>query len=119
MIIQSATFQAVPQYLPDAVEHRRQLAQAINNTIKGKINVSFPVVLTPSATTTLIQDSRISAFSVISPAMATTAHGAAAVAAGIWVTDLMPQLANKPGSAVIHHASSANTDQNITFTIIG
>lgn len=119
MVLQTQSFQAVPEFLPDEKEHRRQIARAVRGMIQGKINVVFPVTLRASQTTTTIQDSRISAYSAVVPAMATTANGAAAIAAGIYVTNLMPQTANTPGSAIIHHASNAATDQNITFLIIG
>lgn len=119
MVLQTHSFQAVPEYLSDEKEHRRQIARAVRGMIQGKINVTLPITLNASQTTTTIQDSRISAYSAICPAMATTASGAASIAAGIYITNLIPQLASMPGSAIIHHASNAATDQNITFTITG
>lgn len=112
-------FQGVSPYLVDEKEHRRSMATAINSMVQGKFNVAVPITLTANSTTTTIRDARIGYYSVITPAMATTAHGAAAIAAGIYVDTILPALGSTSASAIIHHASSANTDQNITFMIIG
>ena len=111
--------QVVPLYMPNEVEHRRQLAQGVNSTKNGKINATLDVTLAVSATSTVIQDARIGSDSAIIPAMAKTAHAASAIAAGIYVDTIVPPIGSTPGSATVHHASSANTDQTIRFLIIG
>ena len=103
----------VPTMMGNQQEWTRQIAQASNRNTQRATNVTLDVTLTHSATTTTITDARISAFSAITPAMAMTASGAAAIAAGIYVDTL------KTGSAVIHHASNAATDQKIRFVIQG
>lgn len=113
------SFQAVAPYLPDEKEHRRSMAVAINYILEGKVNCVLSVTLRANQTTTTISDPRIGAFSAIVPAMAQTAHGASAIAAGIYVDTITPALGATPASATIHHASSANTDQNILFIILG
>jgi hypothetical protein len=111
--------QAVPEFLADEKEHRRQIARALNFTKKGKINVTFDVTLNANATTTVISDPRLSIDSAISPAMAMTANGATAIAAGIYVDTVLPPVGTTNASATVHHASNAATDQKIRFLIIG
>lgn len=111
--------QSVPLYMTDEQEHRRQIAQAVNYTKQGKINATADVTLNPSATSTIFKDARIGTNSAITPAMAMTAHGAAAIAAGIYVDTVMAAFGATPASAVIHHASNAAIDQTIRFLIIG
>ena len=100
-----------PQFLPDAVEHRRQLAQALAGVLQGKINAVGSVTLTPSATSTTVTDSRIGANTFIgfSPL---TAHAAAAQA-NLYVS------AQQKGQATLSHASSANADQTFALLLIG
>lgn len=114
-----SSFQGVAPYLPDEQEHRRSMATAINSILQGKVNCVLSVTLRANQTTTTISDPRIGAFSAIIPAMAQTANGAAAMVAGIYVDTILPALGATPASAVAHHASSANTDQNILFVILG
>lgn len=106
-------FPPVPEYLPNDDEHRRQMARAINTLRQGKQNVTKDITLDANATSTTFEDSRIGISSAVTPAMALTADGAAALIAGIWVTDI------KTGSCVIHHASSPQLDRTIRFLIIG
>jgi len=104
----------VPELLSDDKEHRRQLARAIKSIISGgKINVTLDVTLTANSATTNIVDARISIQSAIIPGMAMTANAAAAIAAGIWVSNL------NNGSATLNHNNNANTDKSIRFVIIG
>lgn len=107
----SKGFPPVAEFLPDANEHRRQIARAVNGLLRGRLNAVLDVTLTASATSTTITDPRISAFSVILW-MPKTANAATA-AANLYVTD------RKSGSAVLNHASSADTDQDFTLLIIG
>lgn len=105
-------FPGIPEMMPDEKEHRRQIAQIVNDRInRGKFNCTQTVTLTANATSTTLIDERIGYGTFI---------------------DFMPQTANaataktniycdtfKKGSCVIHHASSANTDQTFTAVILG
>lgn len=103
----------VPPFLPDEQEHRRQIAQRLNAVIGGKLNATLDVTLTHDAATTTVNDPRIGYYSAVIPAMATTANGAAAMIAGIYVTGLASE------TCTIHHHNDAATDQTIRFVIIG
>lgn len=100
-----------PLYLSNDVEHRRQLAQSIGDTIQGKLNAVTNVTLAANVTTTTLTDARIGANTFIgfSPL---TAHAASA-AASLYVS------AQQKGSATLTHASSANTDQTFAVLLIG
>lgn len=88
------------------------MARAINTLLAGKSNCTFDVAITPGATTTDITDPRISVFSSITPGMATSAAGAADIAAGIYVTNL------NNGSATLNHRNDGAT-RTIRFLILG
>lgn len=106
-------FPVVANLLMNEKEHRRQIADTVNRHNQGKFNATADITLNANATTTTLTDARIGFNSSVSPGHATTANGAAAVAAGIWISNLTK------GSCTINHANSANTDQTIRFTIIG
>lgn len=115
----SQGYQSVPEMLTDendksvaGKEHRRKMALAINGLVQGKSNCTFDVVVTASATSTAIVDSRISVFSVICAAMAFDANGAADIAAGIYFDTLLN------GSAVMHHRSNASV-RSLRLLILG
>ena len=48
--------QKVPAYYPDVEEHRRLLANSLNNVIEGKINSTGSITLEDSVTTTDLED---------------------------------------------------------------
>jgi ABC-type taurine transport system substrate-binding protein len=106
-------YQGVAPWIKDESQHRRDMARTINAQLIGKLNVTLDVTLNASAASTTITDARIGYTTAIIPAMAMTADGAAAIAAGIWVDTL------KSGSCVVHHASNAAADQKIRFVFIG
>jgi len=105
-------YQGVPQMLPDEKEHRRQLAQAVNNQLAGKLNAVILVTLTPSSTSTTVIDARIGANTFIgfSPR---TANAVTAAISGLFVSS------KKNGQATLTHASSANADQTFDVLLIG
>jgi hypothetical protein len=103
-----------PAYDDDEKIHRRRMSEAFKGVYQGKINVTLDVTLAPSTASTTIQDSRISPFSAISPAMALTANGAAALA-----SLYIPLATITKGQAVIQHANNAQTDRVIRFVILG
>ncbi len=111
--------QAVPLYMSDPKAHLNRIAQALNQVIGGKINAQLTVTLRAFDVTTVINDPRIGADSVIVPAMALTQTGSFALIDGIWITDRMPALDSTPGSATINHADQPYEDQTIVFLIIG
>lgn len=108
----SQGFPAVPEMLGDEKEHRRQMATMLNRLNQGKANVQLDVPVTPGATTTTITDPRISVFSVLTPAMAFDAAGAADIAAGIYFNTL------NNGSAVMHHRNNGST-RTLRISILG
>ncbi len=105
-------YQAVPLMLPNEKEHRRQIAQAVNNQLGGKLNATASVTLTPSATSTTLTDSRIGANTFIG-FTPRTLNASTAWISGLYVS------AKKNGQATITHASSPNTDQTFDVLLIG
>jgi hypothetical protein len=105
-------FPGVPEMEANEQEHRRKIARVLNNAVGGRINCVVDVTLTAGATTTTVTDPRLSATSFIMW-MPRTANASVAEKAGIWVS------ARSNGTAVLTHASSANTDQNFTILILG
>lgn len=107
-----------PSYQPVATAganeaaHRTQIAEALNRILAGGINCTTTITLTANATTTTFKDPRIGGFSYIA-FMPTTANASTAEKAGIWIS------AQQKGQCTINHASSANTDQNFTVSILG
>lgn len=93
-------------------EHRRQLADGVNRALQGKLGCLIDITLTANATSTTINDFRLSAQSVIL-LMPTSANAATAYVAGIWVSD------QGNGTAKLNHASSAATDQSFRSAILG
>lgn len=104
---------SVPPMLPDEKQHRRLIAQRLNQLSQGRMDCTTDVTLTASATTTTLIDSRIGYSSAIIPAMAMSSAGATALAAGIWVNGV------QNGQATLNHASNSATTQTIRFAIIG
>lgn len=89
----------------------RQIVEILNNMLKGKLNVTIGITLTPSATTTTISDARIGPSSAIllSPL---TANAAAALG-----TTYLSQVTGN--SATITHASNSQVDRTFVAVIIG
>ena len=87
-------FPQVPLSIPDTGQHLRLVSTSLNNTINGKLNSTGTITLTASATSTTLTDAR-------------TALN------GLHVS------ARADGSATLTHASSGNTDQNLSYCIIG
>lgn len=105
-----------PQLLPNAIEHRRQLAQAVANLYRGKGN--SPVdsfTLATSATQTTLTDARIGYYSIIL-FMPQTANAAAEIGGGTMYVSQSTQI---NGSAVVSHANSTQTDRIFRAIIMG
>lgn len=104
-------FLNVPLTNPDTKAHARQCAITINNVMDGKINSTGDITLTASATSTTLSDARIGANSVIL-FMPKSANARTAL-------NTLYVSARASGSATLTHASSANTDQDLSYVIIG
>lgn len=100
------------EFLPDEKRHRRQLGQAAQSAMAGKINAVTQITLTHGSTTTALIDSRVGANTFIgfSPR---TANAVTALISGLYVS------AKVNGQATLTHASSANTDQTFDILLIG
>lgn len=98
------------EYMPDAVQHRRDLARTANQAMRGLVNTTMSVTLTASATSTTIKDPRISLQTCMA-LMPTTANAAAALATTYVVCSA--------GQAVITHASNTQSDRIFTAAIQG
>jgi hypothetical protein len=98
-----------PLVRTDGIDHFRN-ARTINAMLHGRISCSLVVTLVPSATTSVIRDSRISPTSFIG-LVPQTAHAAAAMS-GLYIV---------PGSglATINHASTADADKTFAAVILG
>ena len=101
-----------PLALKDEKEHRRQIAQAVGQTIAGKLNAVTSVTLTPGATSTTLIDERIGANTFIGFSPRTT-DAVTALTSGLYVSS------KKNGQATLTHASSANSDQTFDVLLIG
>jgi hypothetical protein len=104
-------YQAVPLMLPDEKEHRRQIAQAVNQQLTGKLNATVQVTLTASATTTTVTDKRIGANTHFG-FQPLTADAAAALS-GLYVSS------QANGTATLTHASSSSVDRTFNVLLIG
>jgi|TARA_R100001463_G_scaffold7535_6_gene24026 hypothetical protein len=104
-------FPQVPLSIPDTGQHLRLVSTSLNNTINGKLNSTGTIILTASATSTTLTDARIGGNSVIL-FMPTTTNGRTAL-------NTLHVSARSNGSATLTHASSGNTDQNLSYCVIG
>lgn len=109
---------AVPVMMRDEVEHRRQIAQAINRHNIGLINCHQDVTLVANSSTTTIYDHRIGFNTAIIPAMAMTSDAAADIGT-IWVDTVASGAGATTATAVIHHRNNAATDRTIRFVLLG
>jgi hypothetical protein len=90
-----------------------KLRDVVNNIMRGKINATLDVTLTPSAATTTVSDARIGGGCGIY-LMPLSANAAAEIGAGtIWW--------GAPGNQTVtlNHASNAQTDRTFRLLIIG
>jgi hypothetical protein len=107
----SAYFPPVPS-APNAWDPNwaARISEGLNLVIR-KVNNMAEITLGAGVATTVMEDARLSAFSVLF-FMPLTAN-AAAVQASIYVT------AQGNGHATINHTNTANTDQNFRVGIAG
>src|SRR5579884_9331 len=104
--------------LPESVAQSRwgewhtMTARAVNGLLRGKMNATATLTLTPNATSTVLTDARIGKYSHVT-LEPSSASAAAAVASG--------QLYPVPGSgkATVFHPSSGAGDQTFSVLIVG
>lgn len=104
-------FLKVPLSMPDQGQHLRLVSGALNNTIDGKVNSTGSITLTANQTSSTLTDARVGANSIIL-FMPTTANANTAKA-NLYVS------ARANGTATLTHASSGNTDQTLSYCVIG
>lgn len=99
--------------LPPEGGQPRDVAYAVNNILKGKINSVFPVTLASSAATTTVNNALVtknSAF-LFSPQ---TAHAAAIAAPYVLQSDITEGVSFK-----ITHANDGNADKTFILCLLG
>lgn len=96
--------------IPDADEHRRQIAAAVNRVMVGHTNTTLFVTLDPNVATTAVVDTRIST-QTCAYLQPQTAHAATALATTYIVCT--------NGSLTINHANNAQTDRTFTMGLVG
>lgn len=89
------------------------LKDVVGNILRGKLNCTGTVTLTPSVATTTITDGKIGGGTVVL-LQPLTAHAAAELGNG---TLYFNPAGN--GTVVINHANSAQTDRNFNYVLIG
>jgi hypothetical protein len=107
-------YPTAPEAWANPVEHRRKIARTANLALAGKLNAVTSVTLTPSATSTVITDSRIGASTFIS-LFPRSANAVTAQISGLFIA----ANAKQNGKVTITHASSTNTDQTFDVLLIG
>ena len=106
----SITYPAPPIHHHSDREHRRIIALVVGRILDGKINSTGTVTLTASATSTTLNDARISPNSKIF-FQGTTQNAAGEI--GMYVSS------KGNGTATITHASSALSDRTFDYLVIG
>ena len=109
----------VPNFTPDANQHRRLMAAAINRHNQAKFNATIDVTLSANTGATIIADNRIGYNSAVTPLMAMTRSAALAIAAGIWFDFPTVGFGSTTASIVAHHTASSVLDAKIRFGILG
>ena len=109
--------QAVPVEWGNSIEHRRKLAQAINNLLQGKIFSVGEVTLAANAASTTVDDRRIGNESIIlfMPLTANAARATGWNAMHVKTTDFDPLNLQ----FTINHANNAQTDRDYRYVILG
>lgn len=101
----------VPVDHPDEKEHRRMMAEAINEMRYGKVNICGSITLTANQATSTLNDTRIFANAKIF-FMPTTANAAAEM-------DNMYVSSRGERTATITHSNNAQTDRTFVYVVIG
>jgi hypothetical protein len=106
------TYKPAPVYWPgNEMEHRRRIAEVVNNLLEGKLNSTASVTLTASSATTTLADRRIGPFSVIL-FMPQTANAATEMA-NLHVTS------RGQFTATLTHSNDPGTDRTYDYCVLG
>lgn len=89
----------------------RQLADALNAVVDGRVDAFGEVTLAANATTTTVQNPRVASFSVL--VLSPITANAAAAFATTYVS------ARADGSFTLTHANNAQTDRTFAYGWIG
>jgi hypothetical protein len=100
-----------PPMLADEKQHRRMIAECLQNMAQGKLNCVTQVTLAANATSTTLVDNRIGATTGLFFS-ALTADAAAALG-GLYVS------AQKAGQATLTHANTASIDRTFNVLLVG
>lgn len=109
------SYPGVPLDHDDDRQHRRLLAQAIEQLQNGRANNVLVVTLDANQSTTTVNDARISAFSVPMFSPCTANAAAEQAAGGLYVADTN----RVHQSLVINHANNAQTDRTFKIVLFG
>lgn len=107
----STTYPGLQPAMGDPQRHLQRVAEVINRINSGRINVTALLTLNSSATSTALNDNRITAQSFIQ--LMPLSASAATALAGVWFG------VASNGTVTVHHGSSAATDMNFEVLIIG
>jgi hypothetical protein len=102
-----------PDDLPAHTRYLKSIRDVFNTLLIGKQNVTLDFTLTPSASSSTVQDPRIGGTSAIL-LMPETANAAAALA-----TTYIPPATITSQQAIIQHANNAQADRTFRLVIIG
>jgi hypothetical protein len=104
------TVRTVPERWEKEEEHRRKIAQAVNDLQRGRTNNVFTATLTANATMTTVSVSfaRVGDAAVLTP----QSSSAAASAANVYTV-----VTN--GTIEVHHDASAATDRTFGIVLFG
>jgi hypothetical protein len=97
--------------LPPQGGDARAVATVINLAMRGKVNATTTLTLTPNATTTSLTDDRIGPDSFIG--LAPLSNSGAAALSTTFVSE------RHKGGATLTHANSAASDRNFCVLIMG
>lgn len=100
-----------PLDFTDAREHRRKIAQAVNQALEGKVNSVGIFTLTINVATTVLDDT------FITPNSAILVMPATANAAGELATMYFGTVGNQ--TATITHANNAQADRTFRYVVLG
>src|ERR1044071_5496703 len=101
---------------PDGTENNRDVATAVNQALKGKINSTGTVTLTHDAASTTVNNAFVSSSSVIL-LMPQTANASAEQGAG--TIYIKPSDTVNKTSFKITHANNSQSDRTFGFVLLG
>lgn len=113
MATSAGTRQSLPTFIPNEIEHRKQISAWMREVHQGKLANTGSVTLQTSTAATVVTDSRAGNFSWIG-LMPTTASAASAVADGsVYISSQGKQ------TFTITHTNNAVADRIFRYAILG